>query len=451
MLYGTEVNLERAVPDIYDGLKPVQRRVLWGAYHQPRGVFVKSARIVGDVIGKYHPHSDVGTYGAMVTMQQSPEPYVLGKGNWGTLVDPPAAHRYTNATLTEYGYSFFDKDYINKEVTDYVPNYDDKDIEPVTLPAQLPNVLINGATGIGWGITTNTPSFTRESVISALLSMLKGKKVSVKELAKTLKPKFKYGGRLVDSPANKENWLKLMSNNSAKIDYEAELTIDEAKKSIIVDNWPPGLHPVKFIDKVRALQGTKSAYNSKGTLTFTIECDRKYNLNQFKEYVNKVQKLTRTSETYKINVTRRTAKVDDGVVSYDNEFLSLSVGKLLVEWLKMRIALEKRSLEFRIRKLKERIAYSELLLYATSIRQVIFKSLEQKDSAAYMVKHSKLDLDQAKQILELKVRQLSRLDSLQIKEQMKQQKQELKQLQRWLKKPRNKVYEDLEKLSKKTK
>lgn len=441
--YAVAVNLERSVPDLYDGLKPVHRRILWGAYQQPKGQFVKSARIVGDVIGKYHPHGDSSVYQAMVGMVNSEAPLIEGKGNWGTLVDEAAAMRYTNARLSKYGLSFFGSDYITKEVTDFVPNYDDKDVEPVTLPAQLPNVLLNTASGIGWGTTTNLPAFTVKSVVNVLQKLLLKEKLNARSLARLLKPSLPYGGRLVDSKRNKEQWLQLMSQPSARIEYEAALKVDSKRKQIVIDEWPPGLIPDKFVERVRALPECDSVYNSKGTLEFTITCKRAYNETQFEAFVKKVQKLTLRAVSYRMNVTSRTANIVDGVVGYETEFLSLGVGPLLVRWLRARVELEKRSLRHRIAKQQTSIAYTELLIYAVSIKDVIFKSLEAKDSVAYLVKHGKLTEEQAKQILDLRVRQLSKLDDIEMRKRLKQQKQELKQLRGWLKRPRAKIAEDL--------
>lgn len=441
--YAIAVNLERSVPDMYDGLKPVHRRLLWAASFQQRGTYVKSARVIGDAMGKYHPHSDAALYGAMISMVNSELPPFSGKGNWGTIVDSAAASRYTNVKLSKYGESFFNPHYINKSVTTFVPNFDDKEIEPVTLPALLPNVLLNSAQGIGWGTTTNIPSFTKESVVKVLQMLLAKKKITAKVLARTLKPSLPYGGRMVDSAKNKEQWLQLMTEPTARIEFEANLKIDVAKKTIVISDWAAGLSPERFVERVRALPECQSVYNSKGTMEFTILCKKSYNETQFQAFVKKVQRLTVRAQSYRLNVTHRTANINDGVVGYETSFLALGVGPLLLRWLRLRIELEKQSLKHRISQQSKAIEQTQLYIYAISIKDIIFKSLDKKDNAAYLVKHTKLNLDQAKQILDLRVRQLSRLDNLELKAKLKQQRAHLKELQGWLKRPRVKIAEDL--------
>ena len=266
--YATEVNLDRAVPELYDGLKPVFRRVAWSAHAFNPKEAVKSAKIVGHCIGSYSPHSDVGTYGAMVTMVNSNVPLIEGIGNWGSLLDPPAAMRYSNAKLSKVGLSVMDPDYL--AVTSMVPNYDDTTTEPVVLPAKLPFLILNGAEGIGVGITCSIPTFTVESVVDVLTRLLSGEQLQVTDLARLLKPKQYYGGRLVNSESNKAQWLQLMKTGQASVEFESPLEVDEAKKQITVGEWPNGLNPEKFVQKVRAMPETQRCYNSKGSTTFVI-------------------------------------------------------------------------------------------------------------------------------------------------------------------------------------
>lgn len=444
-VYADEVNLARAVPDLMDGMKPVQRRILWAA-SQESNDFVKLAKVVGSVLGKYHPHGDSSVAGACTVIVQSNVPTLLGKGNWGSLIDPAAAMRYINCKLSNYGWTFFDPDYINKEVTSFVPNYDDTLVEPVSLPAMLPNVLLNGGEGIGVGTTTVLPTFTVESVVAILRRMFAGEKLTVTDFAKTLKYHYRYGGHLVKSKENKEGWLRLFTDDTATITFEAGLVIDRDNKAIEIDDWPKGLNPIKFIEKVRLMKGVDQAFNHKGATGFRIEVDKKYNYAQFDSLTEAVRKATRVRRSFKINVTHRQAKIDDGVVSYDTKYLSLSVPRLLMAWAKERIALEKRSLAYRITKQEAAIAYSKLLIYAANNLDTIFKALRAQDAKAYLVKHLKLTEEQADKILELKVRQLSKLDQDAIKEKLKAQLKMLSQLNAWLKRPREKVSQDMDRV-----
>jgi topoisomerase-4 subunit A len=442
-VYAEEVNLARAVPDLIDGLKPVQRRIMWAASLLGQD-FVKTARLVGDVLGKFHPHGDKSVADAITTIVQSNVPTVHGKGNWGSLIDPAAAIRYTNCRLSSSGWSFFDPDYINKDVTSFVPNYDDTTVEPVSLPALLPNVLINGGEGIGVGTTTKLPTFTPESLATVMTRLLKGEKLKSLDFAQTLKYANRYGGRIVKSKENKEAWLKLFSENSASVQFEAELVIDRDAKAIEIDDWPLGLNPVKFIEKVRTFPGVDQAFNHKGATGFRIEMNRSFNYAQFDSLVTKVQKATQVRRAFKINVTHRHSSIEDGVVKFDTKYLSLSVPQVLIAWLKERIALEKRSLEYRVRKQQSAIDYSTLLIFASNNLDQIFKSLRAEDSRAYLMKTLKLSKDDADKILELKVRQLSKLDQEAIKAKLKEQQIMMKQLKTWLSNPKNKVLMDTE-------
>lgn len=383
-------------------------------------------------------------YGAMQTMVNSNVPLLDGIGNWGSLLDPPAAMRYTVCRLSKVGLSVMDSDYL--AVTSMVPNYDDTTTEPVVLPAKLPFLILNGAEGIGVGITCSIPTFTVESVVDVLTRLLSGEKLKVTDLARLLKPKQYYGGRLVNSESNKAQWLQLMKTGQASVEFEAPLEVDEAKKQITVGEWPNGLNPEKFVQKVRAMPETQRCYNSKGSTTFVIECKKAYNMVQFHDFVEKVRKLARAKSNYKFNCTHRVAKTEDGITTYQTQFLKLSVGQFIVQWLKLRIELEKRVINYRIAREQKAIDYSNLLLYASTKLDVIFKALRSSDAVAYMVRNMDVDETQAKAILELKVRQLSKLDQAEIKQKLAAQKKRMTELQANLKRPKNSVKKEMQSL-----
>lgn len=437
--YAFETNLERALPDLFDGMKPVQRRVAYAMLHTANTEFVKSARIVGDTLGKYHPHGDSSVYGAMVTMSHFPTPVLLGKGNWGNMVDNAAAYRYTNARLSQFGRTFFDPDYIHREVTSFVPNYDDKDVEPISLPAQLPYVLMAPNEGTGVGITGKLPAFTAESIIEVLTRLLQGEKLQAADFAKTLKFANKWGGVLLNTPESKAQWLRMFKEPEANLKFVSDMQVDTAKKRIIISDWPIGSNPMKFIESVRAMKETLRAQTSKGSSTVTIICKPDYNLPQFEAYVKRVHRLTQKTWAVKMNVTVRKAQVNDGVVDYVNKVEAMSVPQMLVAWLRMRIDLELRSLAYRQRKQEQAIAYSELLIFVSSKLDVLFKALKTSDPDAYLVKALKLTPEQAKQVLDLPTRRWSRMDQADLKTKLKEQQAFLRQLQAWTKAPRKKV------------
>lgn len=395
-------------------------------------------------IGTLHPHGDASVYGAMQTMVHHNVPLLEGVGNWGGLLDPAAAYRYTNAKLSKIGASVFEADYL--AVTDMVPNYDNTTREPVVLPVRLPFLVLNGADGIGVGITCSIPTFTVESVVEVLTQLLSGKKLEPKDYARILKPKQHWGGHLVNSTANKKAWVELMATGKAVVQFESTLEVNEAKKTITISEWPSGLSVDKFVQKVRLFPECQRCYNSKGSTTFTVECKKTYNLPQFQAFVEKIQKLARVNVSYKFNVTHRVSETKDGVTKYDTQFLSLSVAEFFVRWCRLRLQLEKRCLEYRMERQRGVIDYSKLLIFASTKLDVIFKALRVKDSATYLVDNLGITLAQANQILDLKVRALSKLDQQALKTKLKEQEKVLKVLLKDYKQPKTKLINELPEL-----
>ena len=185
--YAMSVIVGRALPDVRDGLKPVHRRILFSmeennnAWNRP---YVKCARVVGDVLGKYHPHGDTATYDALVRMAQDFSmryPLVDGQGNFGSVDgDPPAAYRYTECRMSRLAGALLED--IDKDTVDFVPNYDNREHEPAVLPARFPNLLINGSSGIAVGMATNIPPHNLTEIVNACLAIIDRPEVSVDEL-----------------------------------------------------------------------------------------------------------------------------------------------------------------------------------------------------------------------------------------------------------------------------
>ncbi|MEE8126540.1 MAG: DNA gyrase subunit A, partial [Nitrospirales bacterium] len=186
--YALSVITSRALPDIRDGLKPVQRRILFSMYHNHRLVPdrppIKSAKVVGSVIGEWHPHGDAAVYDAMARMAQPwslRNPLVDGHGNFGSQDgDPPAAYRYTEARLTSVALELLNE--LNKDTVDFQPNYDGKGEEPLVLPARFPNLLVNGSTGIAVGMATNIPPHNLSEVIEAAIALIAHRDASISDL-----------------------------------------------------------------------------------------------------------------------------------------------------------------------------------------------------------------------------------------------------------------------------
>lgn len=443
--YATDVNLDRSIPDLYDGLKPVHRRILWAAAnvakaHNPA---VKSLRIIGDTTAKYHVHGDTAVYESMVTLVQQPLPPMFGDGNWGTLTDIHAAARYTNSRLSNYGATMFDPDYLNKEVTNFVPNYDDKDIEPVVLPVQLPNLMLNGVdTGIGVGVATRIPAFTLESVLEVLMLLFKGRKLKPRHYAEILKPALKWGGRLARSAENEKAWEALFTSPVGRVKYVCDTRVSFDGRCVVISGWPPGIKADKLIEKFQDMPEVDSAEltdSSGGIPQYTITMKRGYNKPQFEEWAKKVKKLCAVHVTYRINVTERTAKTVDGVTTFDTQFKSLTIPELFERWVELRTELEVRSLQYLIKKTQNAIAHSKLLIYAVTVLDVIFASLKSKDATAYLVKNTKMNETQAQTILNMRVSQLSKMDDDKQRETLKEQQATLAEFEGHLAAPARRI------------
>ena len=206
--YALSVITSRALPDVRDGLKPVQRRILFSMFHNhrllPERPPIKSAKVVGSVIGEWHPHGDSAVYDAMARMAQwwsLRAPLVDGHGNFGSLDgDPPAAYRYTEAKLTPIALELLNE--LNKDTVNFQANYDGKDEEPMVLPSRFPNLLVNGSTGIAVGMATNIPPHNLGEVIESAIALISNHKISISDLMKYIKgPDFPTGGEILNSRA----------------------------------------------------------------------------------------------------------------------------------------------------------------------------------------------------------------------------------------------------------
>jgi len=312
------------------------------------------------------------------------------------------------------------------------------------LPAVFPHVLTTSAQGIGVRTTTVLPSFTPESLADVCIRLLNGEHLKAADFARTLKYMNRYGGQVVKTKENAQNWFAMFKGPQARVLFQSRLEIDKDGKAIEIDDWPLGLDPKKLLLKIRALPEVDHAANSKGATRIRIEMRRDHNYAQFDSLVKKIQKLTTVARSFVINVTHRTVHIDDGRVRFKTDYLSVSVPQIIVAWLKERLALEKRSLEYRIVKQKEAIAYSELLLWlgknADAVIKLIKSSSKPKED---LVRKFKLPEFQAQQILDLPLKRISKLDQDEIRLKLKEQQAFLVQLGKWLKEPKPKVAADM--------
>lgn len=314
--YAMSVIIARALPDVRDGLKPVQRRTLYDMHEL--GIkwdkpYRKSARIVGDTMGKYHPHGDSSIYEALVVMSQDFKkglPLVDGHGNFGSIEgDGAAAMRYTEARLQKITQEAFLSD-LDKDVVDFIPNFDETEKEPSVLPVKIPNLLVNGAEGIAVGMATSIPPHNLSEVIDATKAYMKNPDISTKELMRYIKgPDFPTGGIV----CNQDELLHIYETGTGKIKLRGKVEIEKGKSgrtNLIISEIPYtmiGANIAKFLSDVAALAETKktndivdiSNQSSKEGIRFVIELKRDTDVENF---INMLYKKTRLEDTFGVNM-----------------------------------------------------------------------------------------------------------------------------------------------------
>jgi len=259
--YAMSVIIGRAIPDVRDGLKPVHRRILFAmneagnTYNKP---YKKSARIVGDVIGKYHPHGDQAVYDAIVRMAQTFSlryPLVDGQGNFGSIDgDPPAAMRYTEIRMSRIAEEMLAD--IEKETVDFAPNYDESLQEPIVLPARIPNLLLNGSSGIAVGMATSIPPHNLEEIVNALLAMIDTPDITLAEIMKIVPgPDFPTGGIVYAGSELQRGY----STGRGIITLRGKVHIEEEKgrERIIIDELPYTVNKAELIERIALLAQEK--------------------------------------------------------------------------------------------------------------------------------------------------------------------------------------------------
>lgn len=314
--YAMSVIIARALPDVRDGLKPVQRRTLYDMhelgirYDRP---YRKSARIVGDTMGKYHPHGDSSIYDALVVMSQDFKkglPLVDGHGNFGNIEgDGAAAMRYTEARLQKITQENFLAD-LDKDVVDFVPNFDETEKEPAVLPVKIPNFLVNGSEGIAVGMTTSTPPHNLAEVIDAAKAYMKDNEISTRELMKYIKgPDFPTGGIVT----NQKELLDIYETGVGKIKIRGKVEVEKAKggkTNVVITEIPYpmiGANISKFLQDVAALAESKKTQDivditnqsSKEGIRIVIELRKDADVDNF---INLLYKKTRLEDTFGVNM-----------------------------------------------------------------------------------------------------------------------------------------------------
>ncbi len=455
--YGTEVVEQRAIPDFRDGLKPVHRATLWAMYKlglHNNSQFKKSARTVGEVIAKYHPHGDKSVYDAMVgvagvkndagvwSSRNSPVPLVEGYGNWGSNIENAAAYRYTESRLSKFADTvMLDPDYV--AVMDMVPNFDESEVQPLILPAKLPIALINGSRSIAVGVSAACPSFTYQSVTKLVLQLLAGTPLDLKTVVNTLEFKFAYGGNCV-SP--KKEIAMVVKTGKGSLKFVPDYDIDELKRVIHVRSACPGMTSQGTIqstlNKIAALKGVASVEDESGKhkVLYTVKIQRNVVGAAFEALANKVvDNLTKPS-SYEIGMTIRTLE--------GTKFRRTNIIEMLEWWVKWRLELEVKMLKRLISIATEKKVRQELYLKAVLNLAIILASLKVDDSVKYLMTKMKITEEEANIILDMKVRSLKSLESAKIKKTIESLDSDIAQNKAHLKAPSKRVITDLNALLK---
>lgn len=398
--YGIAVIEDRAIFGSIDGLKPVARRGLWSAHkmglrHNSKAD--KSAKVVGDTLGNYHPHGDTACYGALVTAAKSPIKMIDGEGNWGTMNDNPAAMRYTNMRLSKYSdLIFFDKFYL--PTVDYVPNYDGSKPEPVILPSLLPNAILNGNFGITPGVNTRTPSFTLESVLKVLREAVKAGECTPK-MCMPLVFSTKYGGR---AKINKEEFMKFYKTGKGKVVFDSVHTEPNAKNEIRFDRFAPISDIAKTLAKVDGIAGVSYTRDDSDKhdihqVAYIVGFTKTCKGDALKTAIRKVEDAFCAPWGFSVQVTDRTAR-EDG--SLEVKLKPTTIPKLIMQWIDYRVQLEIRACSYWMEERKKEIAHQELLRKAIKMIDFLFKAVKSKGSREdyykFIAKGMKITLEEAK-------------------------------------------------------
>ncbi|MGC9067086.1 MAG: DNA gyrase subunit A [Minisyncoccia bacterium] len=423
--YAMSVIISRALPDIRDGLKPVQRRILYamnelGLTHNSKTR--KSATVVGETLGKFHPHGDMAVYDALVRMAQDFSlryPLIEGQGNFGSIDgDPPGAMRYTECRLTKIAGEMLED--LNKETVDFIPNYDNTRLEPKYLSAKLPQLILNGTMGIAVGMATNIPSHNLKEVADAIIYLIDHEDASIDDLMHFIKgPDFPTGGIVYGINNIKEAYAT--GKGSILCRAKTEIIEDEKEHKIIITELPYQVNKADLISKIASLveekkiEGIKDLRDEtdKEGLRVTIDLQKNALPNHI---LNQLFKFTELEKPFYVNML---ALVENGL-----QPKILSLKEILLEYINHRKIVIRRRTEFLLRKIKERIHILEGLKTALDhIDEIIklIKSAEsQEDAKKKLMNKYKFTEIQANAILEIKLANLAKLEKQKIEDELKE-------------------------------
>jgi topoisomerase-4 subunit A len=432
--YSMYVVLDRALPHLGDGLKPVQRRIVYAmsdlglsASSKPK----KAARTVGDVIGKFHPHGDSACYEAMVHMAQPfayRYPIVDGQGNWGSQDDPKsfAAMRYTEAKLTPYAQILLRE--LAQGTVDWMPNFDGTLNEPTLLPAELPNLLLNGTSGIAVGMSTDVPPHNLTEVATALIKLLDEPKTTPAQLFKIVKgPDFPTGGELISSQAE---IAEVYKTGNGTLRLRATYTLEDGE--VIVTALPFQSSGAKILEQI-AMQMRAKKLPMLEDLRDESDHENPTRL-VLTPRTNRVDVEALMGHLFATTDLERTVRVNCNVIGLDGRPRVFGLRELLTEWLVFRRATTTRRLEFRLDRVSKRLHILDGLLVAFLNIDAVIKIIRTEDEPKpVLMKRFKISDIQAEAILELRLRHLAKLEEMKIRGEQDELAQERADLERTLK------------------
>ena len=453
--YALSVVKGRALPDVCDGQKPVQRRILYSMARMGLGYTgaagarpVKSARVVGDVLGRFHPHGDQAAYDALVRMAQDFSqryPLVDGHGNFGSRDgDGAAAMRYTEARLARITNLLLDE--IDEGTVAFIPNYDGSTQEPQQLPARLPFALLNGASGIAVGLATEIPSHNLREVADACVALIKNAKLGDEELAQILPgPDYPGGGQII-SPAAEIAEAYCTGRGSLKV--RARWKIEELARGqwqLVVNELPPGVSAQKVLEEIEELTNPKVKAGKKAisqdqvqlkqTVLSVLDAVRDESSKDaavrivFEPRTSRIEQSELITTLLAHTSLESSAPVNLTSIGLDGKPMQKSLRQMLLEWIDFRQATIERRSRHRLGKVLDRIHILEgrqlVLLNIDEVIAIIRRSDEPK---AALVARFKLSDRQAEDILEIRLRQLARLEAIKIEQELKDLREERKKL-----------------------
>ncbi len=417
--YAMYVINDRALPHIGDGLKPVQRRIIYAMselHLAADAKFTKSARTIGDVIGKFHPHGDSACYEAMVLMAQSftyRYPLVDGQGNWGSPDDPKsyAAMRYTESRLTRYSELLLDE--LKQGTVDWVTNFDGTMDEPLNLPARVPNILLNGGSGIAVGMATDIPPHNLREVIKACIALLDKPRSTLADICQHIKgPDFPTGAEIIST---EEELNQLYQTGRGSIRSRAIYGREDT--DLVITALPYQVSGAKVLEQIAAQMQGKS-------LPMVVDLrDESDHENPTRIVIvprsNRVDIDALMSHLFATTDLERSHRVNFNMLGIDGRPRVRPLLELLKEWLKFRLDTVVRRLEFRLGKILDRLHLLEGLLIVYLNIDAVIKIIRTEDHPKQaLIKEYQLSERQADAILDLRLRQLARLEEIRIKAEM---------------------------------